>query len=268
MSSPSCPTCAGHVPLIDGIVYGPVASRRLGVSLGVNILPPFQKICTFNCTYCQYGWTPPLRAAETEQVAWPEPGAVAEAVDRALRERPVHTPPIDRITLAGHGEPTMHPAFGSVVEILREIRDRHAPAARVAVLSNSTTAHVPSVRAALGRLDERYMKLDAGDQATLRRMNASAALVARIVDALASLPRVTLQTMFVRDPRGRLGNTSPASVASWLDAVARIRPEAVHLYTLARPPAWPGLEPAARDFLDGVARQLAARGTPVHVFSP
>jgi wyosine [tRNA(Phe)-imidazoG37] synthetase (radical SAM superfamily) len=110
------------------------------------------------------------------------------------------------------------------------------------------------------------MKLDAGDQQTLRRMNASAARVGRIVDALASLRHVTLQTMFVSDPRGRLGNTSPASVSAWLAAVARIAPDAVHVYTLARPPAWPGLEPATREFLHDLARELGARGTPVLVF--
>jgi wyosine [tRNA(Phe)-imidazoG37] synthetase (radical SAM superfamily) len=266
VTSSGCAACGDHVPLIDGVVYGPVASRRLGISLGVNILPPNQKICTFNCTYCQYGWTLPMRPAGFARVAWPAPDAVHAAVAEALAARPSGAAPIDRITLAGHGEPTLHPELRAVIEGVRAARTQLAPSARIAVLSNSTTAHLPAVRDALSAADERFMKLDAGDQATLRRMNAAAARVTRIVDALAAMPHVTLQAMFVSDPRGRLGNTTPDSVEPWLAAVARIRPDAVHIYTLARPPAWPGLEAAPRTLLDDLARTLEGRGTPALVF--
>jgi wyosine [tRNA(Phe)-imidazoG37] synthetase (radical SAM superfamily) len=250
------------------VTYGPVHSRRLGRSLGVNVLPPMQKVCSFNCLYCQYGWTRSSRCADAAATGWPEPGEVARAVEASLAHLADGDVSFDRITLAGHGEPTLHPQFGAIVDRLCDLRDALAPGVALAVLSNSTTADRPEVRRALARLDERYMKLDAGDQDTLRRVNASPARVDRIIEALAALPDVVLQTMFVCDPGGRCGNATPAAIDAWLAAVERIRPDAVHLYTLARQPAWPGLRGVSADFLRGVARRLRQRSVKAIVFAP
>lgn len=250
------------LPLIGSTVYGPVRSRRLGWSLGVNLLPADTKVCTFNCVYCQYGWT---TAGAVPREAWPSPSQISSALERALAS-PDTAGRIDRITLAGHGEPTMHPDLAAIVAAISEVRRRRAPQAKVSILSNGTRAHLPEVRLALDQLDECYVKLDAGDQDTLRRVNASAFPITTLVATLRSLRVVVLQSMFVEDPKGRAGNTSPACVQSWLDTVLGIRPAGVHLYTLDRAPALTRLQPVARAQLEALAATLRANEIPALVF--
>jgi wyosine [tRNA(Phe)-imidazoG37] synthetase (radical SAM superfamily) len=247
------------IPLQTGLVYGPLASRRLGRSLGVNLLPENRKICNFNCPYCQYGWTPAGTLAGP--LDWPAPIAVARAVEAALGGDPA----IDSITLAGNGEPTLHPGFGEVVERLRAVRDRLAPAARIAVLSNSSTVGRPGVIAALRRLDGRYMKLDAGDEATMRRVNGTRLDAEGIVSGLSRLDDVVLQAMFVRGPSG-VDNTTPAALQPWLDAVIRIRPSAVHVYSLDRPAASIRLERVPRATLEQITERVGRAGIKAEVF--
>jgi wyosine [tRNA(Phe)-imidazoG37] synthetase (radical SAM superfamily) len=246
------------IPLQSSIVYGPVNSRRLGASLGVNVLPAGMKTCNFNCPYCQYGWTPTGAADED----WPTPGRIARAVENALAKNWR----VDRITLAGNGEPTLHPEFGEVVDHLRNVRRRLAPAARLAILSNAATASDPAVAAALGRLDERYMKLDAGDDATLRRLNASTVPIESIVTSLAGLDGIVLQSMFTRDDEGRVDNTTEEAVSAWLDCVRRIKPRAVHVYTIDRDPAWKALRPVPHETLATIVARLRERGVPAVAF--
>ena len=253
--------------LHPGVVYGPVRSRRLGRSLGVNVLPPDAKLCTFNCLYCQYGWTRSVRRSDAAPVAWPSPPEVTRAVSSALDELDRLGTAVDRITLAGHGEPTLHPAFPEIVDALRDLRSARAPGTAVAVLSNSTTASEPRIQEALSRLDERYMKLDAGDQDTLRHVNACAVSIDSLIASLRALPDVVIQTMFVSDETGRIGNTSERAVAAWLDALKAIGPEGVHIYTLDRAPAWPGFRPVAPGFLEDVARRVREAGLRPLVFT-
>jgi len=251
------------LPLIDGIVYGPVRSRRLGRSLGINVLPPRRKVCSFNCVYCQYGWTD-LRA-DPRTLAWPSPDCVTAAVSAALSR--CDAGGLDRLTLAGHGEPTLHPDFPAIVDGLRALRAREAPGARLAVLTNGSEIHRPEVREALRRLDECCVKLDGGDADTIRRTNATARDVSSFLEALAGLPAVIVQALFVRDPRGRCGNDSDEAVERWVEAVARIRPRAVHVYTIARGMALPRLEAVPRERLEAIAARVAARGLDVAVFT-
>ena len=233
----------------------------------MNVLPPDEKLCTFNCLYCQYGWTRSTRRSEPAAAAWPSTGDVVRAVTAALDDLERDASTIDRITLAGHGEPTLHPDFGAIVDALCELRSTRAPGTSVAVLSNSTTAGDPPIRAALSRLDERYMKLDAGDQDTLRHVNACAIPIDRLVASLRALPNVVIQTMFVSDATGRFGNTSERAVTAWLEALLAIRPEGVHLYTLDRAPAWPAFRPVAPAFLEEVAGRVRAVGLRPLVFT-
>ena len=251
------------IPLQAGIVYGPVKSRRLGASLGVNILPDARKVCNFNCPYCQYGWTPAgARGDSVPEESWPLPDVIASAVEDAL----IHDGAVDRITLAGNGEPTLHPDFAEVVDRLRTVRDRRARHARLAILSNASTLDDPSVAAALLHIDERYMKLDAGDQATLRALNGSLVPIPRIIEGLSRLNGVILQSMFTRDEHRKIDNTAPDSVDSWLDAVSRVKPTAVHIYTIDRAPAWKPLRPIPRAELDALAERVRAMGISALVF--
>lgn len=250
------------IALQDGLVYGPVASRRLGRSLGVNILPAGAKTCDFNCIYCQYGWTQPEHRGLGGDDTWPEPVAVADAVADVLR-RGVR---VDRITLAGNGEPTLHPRFPEIVERLRDVRSALASGSRLAILSNSSTVNRPEVAAALVRVDECYMKLDGGDTATLRRLNAAHMRIEDIVEPLSQLGGVVLQSMFVRDTSGRIDNTVEEALGPWLAAVERIRPLAVHVYSIDRDPAWTAVERIPRRTLERIASRVEQLGIAALVF--
>lgn len=235
-------------------VYGPVRSRRLGASLGINALPPGRKTCTLDCQYCQYGWADP---APVVPRGFPSVGTVlAEVEERlgALSERPAF------LTFSGNGEPTLHPRFTDLVAGVLELRDRLAPAARVAILSNSTTLADAAVRAALVRLDVRIMKLDAGARATFERFNRPRRGLGlrAIVDQLRRLGGVTVQALFAGGP---MGNAGDEDVEAWTAAVRRVAPHAVQIYSLDR-------EAPSREILrlDGAALQrIADRLTDVGV---
>lgn len=244
--------------LQSGLVYGPMESRRLGRSLGVNLTPAGRKTCNFNCSYCQYGWTDfPARGE------WPAPAAVIDAVDRALAEGP----DVDHITVAGNGEPTMHPGFAPIAEGLFHVRARRAPKAKLALLSNGSTLNRLDVVYSLARFDERYMKLDAGDATTFRLLNAPSITLGRLIADLRSVGHLTLQSMFVRDAELIVDNTTPRAVEAWLAAVDRIRPEGVHLYSLQRSPARASLLPVPALVLQQIADRVVSLGIPAHVFA-
>lgn len=244
-----------------GIIYGPVASRRLGFSLGINLLPVRKKNCTFDCAYCQYGGTD---GVPSEGDAFPSVGEVLAAVEAALLD-PAVSPAY--LTFSGNGEPTTHPQFLSIVHGVRALRERLLPTAKLAVLSNSTLASDASVREGLALLDVRIMKLDAGTEAMLQRYCRPLVPVSleTIVVGLADLGDVTLQALFTGGPGG---NADPTHVVAWIDRdrVVAIAPVAVQLYTLDRD--WPSralspLDPAA---LHAIAADLHAARCPATVY--
>jgi wyosine [tRNA(Phe)-imidazoG37] synthetase (radical SAM superfamily) len=255
------------LPLQEGLVYGPVRSRRLGYSLGVNILPRNLKACTFNCSYCQYGWTKtPVHDAGELAEPWPSPTSIARAVAQRLPRLLRGTESLDHVTLAGHGEPTLHPQFPDVVAGIRKTRDELAPHLRLAVLSNSSTLDLPGVVPALNELDARFMKLDAGETAILRRVNAARIPVERIVDGLKRLKTVVIQAMFVRDRLGRIDNATDLAVANWIGVLKSLSPIAVHIYSIDRAPAWPYLQAVPLSRLEEIARRVQAAGLDATAF--
>lgn len=256
----------GMLPPHKGIVYGPVHSRRLGVSLGINLLPADVKVCNLNCAYCQYGWTRTAREALWPS-AWPSVLDVALAVRDRLVQARRRRERIDRLTLAGHGEPTLHPEFEGVVAALRATRDAEAPGLPIAVLSNSTTVDSVAVRRALARIDERHMKLDAGTDRLLRRINGLEIPCERLLDHLARLAPFVLQAMFVSDRTGRLDNATDEAVEAWLRAVVRVHPAAAHIYTIDRQPAYAGLNPVPHARLQWIAARVRRLNIPALTFS-
>ena len=227
--------------LWDGIINGPVRSRRLGVSLGLNLIPLHSKLCTFDCPYCECGFN----TAKAPHTRWPSPDLVADA----LRKTPEQlAEPPDWVTFAGNGEPTMHPRFPVVVERVLAVRDACAPRPKVVVMSNGLSSGRPAIRASLNRVDERLIKLDPGPPLLV---NGVAVDRDRLVDDLRGLVDVTVQAMVVEGP-GYSG-AAEAAVAEWLDALGRLQPKAVQVYSIARPPADERVRPVARAQLESIA---------------
>ena len=218
------------IPLQRGIIYGPVRSRRLGRSLGINLLPTSYKICTFNCLYCQYGWTLIHGRILRDRDAWPKVNEVYNALERSLKEI---SPSPDYITFSGNGEPTIYPDFPVIVDGVIKLRNDLAPSAKVAVLSNSTMVMDENILTALSRLDVKIMKLDCGAVECFKSYNRPAKGVhfEEMVKGLAKLENVTIQSLFSGGPKG---NFYPENIEAWIDSVRQISPSTVQLYTLDR----------------------------------
>ena len=258
------------LPPLEGIVYGPVRSRRLGRSLGINLLPAGMKVCNMNCAYCQYGWTRGATRYRGQGKGWPSAQAVALAIEERLLRADDRNEIVDRLTVAGHGEPTLHPEFDDVTRRLREVRDRVAPGIPIAILSNSTTASGPDVRKALALYDERYMKLDAGDPITYASVNAAGGTglsLTKVVDGLKQLPNIVVQSMFVTEETHQIDNSTEGAVHEWLQALEKVRAAGVHIYTIDRSPALSSLKPVPRRRLREIAERVRSAGIPAEVFT-
>ncbi|MFQ3638908.1 MAG: radical SAM protein [Chloracidobacterium sp.] len=248
-------------------VYGPVPSRRLGLSLGVNPLPVETKVCNFDCPYCECGWTVSDRPAGR----LPSVAVLGEQLRAKLSQCRAQGHRLDAITFAGNGEPTLHPRFHDIIELACHLRDEYAPTAKVAVLTNATRLRQPDVRAGLQRADIRQFKLDAGTEAMFRRVDRpfGQLTLARIVDDMCTFdaPKM-LQSMFFRGVShgAPLDNTTPKEVEAWLAHVKRIQPTEVHLYSLDRTPAEPTLEKVSTAELEAIAERVRGLGIPALVF--
>lgn len=252
--------------LHPGPIYGPVHSRRLGLSLGVNLLPVTGKICTFDCAYCECG----LNAERRTREGLAPREEVAGALERQLAQMAQAGEAPDVITFAGNGEPTAHPAFPQIVDDALALRDRYAPLAKVSVLSNGTFAARPRVHDALMRVDDNIQKLDTVDADYIRLLDRPVGTydAGRQIEAYAAfLGHVIIQTMFLQgDVDGTdADNTGERYVGPWLKALGRIRPQGVMIYTVARPTPMGGLRKAPAEALDEIAARVRAMGIPVSV---
>jgi wyosine [tRNA(Phe)-imidazoG37] synthetase (radical SAM superfamily) len=250
------------IPLQSGIIYGPVRSRRLGWSLGLNISPVSYKLCSFNCVYCQYGRTTicTLDAADRLEDL-PTLDDFAKALESALHEHKE----IDNITFSGNGEPTLHPQFAELVDIAKKLKEEYFPEAKLGVLSNSSTVVMEKVRHALIKLDFRIMKLDAGNLETFTKINRPCPAVdyKTILNNLKSLENVTLQTMFVD---GEIASIGEREVGEWMERVGEIKPLKSQIYSLHRPPAVSSLREVPAEKLEEIAaRTEEATGVTVEV---
>ncbi len=248
--------------LQKNIVYGPVSSRRLGCSLGINLLPIRVKTCNFNCLYCQYGWTDLKRMENPDFKTFPSIDTVLEAVERALRAL---QPPPAYLTFSGNGEATLHPAFPEIVEGINRLRDRYMPSTKTAILSNSTRVTDPVIRKALCRLDQCIMKLDAGNEATFRRYNGPLAGIhlQDVVDGLKKMSAVIIQSLFTG---GIDGNSLPGDIDTWLEAVLAISPSAVQIYSLDRQAPSSLILPLELSTLAEIQKNLETNGVPSEMF--
>jgi wyosine [tRNA(Phe)-imidazoG37] synthetase (radical SAM superfamily) len=253
--------------LSDGVTYGPVKSRRLGSSLGVNILPFGVKVCSFNCNYCQCGWTTDtVDPAALAKYKFPSAREVGDGLRKTLEELKGKGETLDCITLAGNGEPTLHSDFLTVVKAILSVRDEVMPGVRVDILSNAAHLDRPAVVEGLNLLDARYMKLDAGNEGQFLNMNSPVTEIG-IWDVVKQLPKLkdfTIQTMFTH---GRRDNTDEKSVVDWINTMKRVKPKSVQIYSVDRFPADNKIHPVERSLLDEIAHALTEQtGIPAEVF--
>lgn len=252
--------------LYDNIIFGPVRSRRLGLSLGVNLLPIESKLCSFDCIYCECGWN----ADHPGQRRFNAREDVRAMLDTTLARMVADGTPPDVITFAGNGEPTMHPDFENIIEDTLALRDKHAPAAKVSVLSNATQIHREDVRRALLRVDNNILKLDSAFDATVQLVNKPQGnyTVARTVELLKMFEgKLIVQTMFLRGEYlgHRVDNTTEEEVSAWLKLVASIAPKQVMVYSLDRDTPCQTLEKVEKDELRAIAARVEALGIPCSV---
>ena len=250
--------------LQGGIIYGPIASRRLGASLGLNIMPTSYKLCPFNCVYCHYGWTDKqaLDLASLVQDL-PTPQEVGDALRNSLEDLARCGQPPDYITFSGNGEPTAHPQFAEIVKAVRLVRDQIFADVHIALLSNSTTLHHQDVIDAIEGVDLPIMKLDAGTEELFRKINRPMETITldQIVSGLKRLDRFDTQTVFMK---GIVDNSTDQAVQSWMALIGELRPVEAQIYTVDRWPADPRLEKVERSRLGEIA-EMTKKKTGVKV---
>lgn len=222
--------------LFNEIIFGPVKSRRLGVSLGINLLPTDRKVCNFNCIYCECGWTGDTRNGASKL---PSRQEVYTKLDEKLASMKAEGQAPDVLTYAGNGEPTMHPDFPAIIEDSIVLRNKYFPEAEIAVLSNATNISKQPVKEALMKVDKNILKLDSAIGETIQKHNQPLVRVdiEELLDALISFRgKLVIQTLFVRGSHGgiEVDNTTPEEINAWLEALRRIKPSEVMIYTISR----------------------------------
>lgn len=240
-------------------------SRRLGISLGVNLLPPTAKICNFDCIYCECGWNSDHRGGSFNAKE-----EVLEILSETLVDMHAKGEPADYITFAGNGEPTMHPDFEEIIDRTLALRDKIAPEAKVAVLTNGTMIHREAVRRALSRVDKAMVKFDSAIDATYQVMNQplSRRTVSEIVDLLKLFKGdFIMQSMFLKgEYRGAsFDNTTEQEVTAWLEVVRATSPREVMLYSIDRDTPHDRLTKVTREELLSIASRVESLSIPTTV---
>ena len=251
--------------LFHSTIFGPIQSRRLGVSLGVNLMPSDGKICSFDCLYCEAGFN----AQGAGKKGLPSRDKVRRDLETKLADMWQKQEPLDVITFSGNGEPTLHPEFPGIIDDVLELRDRFYPDAKVSVLSNSTRIFDPAVADALDKVDNNILKLDSAVEETMRiidRPNDPAFTVERLVEGLKRFSgRGIIQTMLLRGEHDgkNIDNTTPEELEALLEAYRRIEPKEVMLYSIDRTTPEERLRKVEQEELDRISEWFRNRGVPV-----
>jgi wyosine [tRNA(Phe)-imidazoG37] synthetase (radical SAM superfamily) len=253
--------------LFDKIIFGPVNSRRLGVSLGINLLPTNTKLCSFDCIYCECGRNPKKYSGK---VNLPEREEVKNRLYKTLLQMAQNGKLPDVITFAGNGEPTLHPEFGGIIGDTIHLRNEFAPMARIAVLSNATRLSDKNVFEALLKVDDNIQKLDSAFENTVKLLdspNRTFNLNATIEKLREFSGKVTIQTLFVRGSYKNqiVDNTTSEEVTAWIELLKIIEPRQVMIYTIDRDTPVDSLEKVSKDELEAIANKVKKAGLNVHV---
>lgn len=253
--------------LFHSSVFGPVNSRRLGVSLGINLMPNDGKVCSFDCLYCEAGYNSQGKGitglADRERLRGELEGVLSKRAAEGL--------PLDVITFSGNGEPTLHPEFAGIVDDTLALRDRYFPNAKVSVLTNSTRISDAAVAEALKRVDNNILKLDSAVESTMRlidRPTSEQFTVERVVEQLRQFAGTgIIQTMLLRGEHNgeKVDNTTEREISALINAYKRIQPREVMLYSLDRSTPEEHLTRVERDELERVAERIRREGIEVQV---
>ena len=248
--------------LREETVFGPIKSRRLGSSLGINLLPTKGKLCNFDCIYCECGWN----KDGLEDRRLPSAAEVREALDTRLRECSEAGTPIDSITFSGDGEPTLNPDFAEIVRDTLQLRDRWYPQAKVSVLSNATRVCREPVFQALRKVDNPILKLDAPTSELAARINRPVGdydVERLLLDLERFEGDFILQTLFLRSPE--FDSSSPEVLLPWMDMVRRLHPREIMVYTIARPTPQQGLEKFSEEEMAALVAPLVKEGFNIQI---
>ena len=240
-------------------IFGPVHSRRLGISLGINLLPADGKVCSFDCIYCECGFN----ADHRPTLPMPTRELVAQKLEEKLQQMTTDGQLPDVLTFAGNGEPTCHPHFPEIIDDTIRLRNQYCPKAKVSVLSNSTMIHRQQVHDALMRVDNNILKLDTDDPDFIRKVDHPAGTydVEKIIERMKAFNgHLIIQTMFLKG--NGIDNTSDNYVNPWLQAVREIAPKQVMIYTIDRETPDQTLRKATHDELDAIRDRVIAAGIP------
>jgi len=252
--------------LFDELIFGPIHSRRLGLSLGVNLLPTDAKICSFDCIYCECGFNTTMRESPI-----PTRDQVRDTLEAKLIDMKREGQIPDVITFAGNGEPTLHKDFEGIIDDTLALRNLHCPTAKVSVLSNSTRIDKPHIFRALNKVDNNILKFDSAIDSTMKLMNCPVGKHINVAWFISHLKKfegkLIIQTMFLRgDFKGeKLDNTTDAEVEAWLKAMEEIRPQQIMIYSLDREAPTQGLQQVDAEALDAIASKARERGFDVAV---
>ena len=243
-------------------VFGPIRSRRFGSSLGINLLPEKGKICNFDCIYCECGWNKDGR----DDTKLPTAAEVREALESKLLQCVADHTPIDSITFSGDGEPTLNPDFSQIIDDTLRLRDRYYPQSKVTVLSNATRVHRPEVFAALRKVDNPTMKIDAPTNALAEKINhpAPGYDINRVVEALKQFNGdFVLQTMFLKSKD--LDSSRPEVLDGWMDIVRILKPREIMVYTIDRPTPEEGLQKFTVEEMRALVQPLLNEGFKIQI---
>ena len=243
-------------------VFGPIHSRRLGSSLGINLLPRHGEICNFDCIYCECGWNRDGRG----DTVLPTAAKVRSDLEDKLTELMLDGVRIDSITFSGDGEPTLNPEFPRIIDDTLFLRDAYCPDAKVSVLSNATRVHVSEVFEALRKVDNPILKIDAPTDALVAKINQPAPgySIERVIDALARFDgQFVLQTMFLKSPD--FDSSAPEVLQGWMDIVRRLKPRKIMVYTIDRPTPQQGLEAFTVDQMRQLVLPLIDEGFTIDI---
>lgn len=253
--------------LVEPLVFGPIRSRRLGKSLGINLMPEVGKICSFDCIYCECGWNPESKINS----GLPQKEVFEQTLEKRLQELKGSTDEPDSITFSGNGEPTLHPDFVEIIDITIRLRDRYIPKAKISVLTNGTMLHKKEIFDAISRVDNNIIKIDGGTYETIKAINKPNVDfdLEKYIELLQKFKGdLIIQTCFLRGEHNgvKIDNTTEKEVDLWVEHIKKINPKKTMIYAIERETPEKNLEKISQEELEKIADVLRRSAFEVECF--